>query len=399
MQHCHKMSRREWLAASGASLGVLGAGIPANAAAPVSPVSIAKCAGYDRDVTATMAAQLDQIGGISSLVRGKTVTVKLNLTGGGRFPGYSPGQTHWVHPQVVGACCHLLGKAGARRIILAEGTYEFESMEDKFLDGGWDVKALRNAAPLTEFEQTGVRGSGKRYSRIKVPKPYIYPAFDVNHVYEDTDVFVVISKMKQHEECGLTLTIKNMFGATPVSIYGDDAGVDEPNEKARESRELICHYGKRQPSKSAPAELDPKSNRYEGYRVPRICVDTAAARPIDLAIIEGIETCVGGEGPWVKGAKHARPGLMIVGRNAVCTDAVTTAVMGFDPRAKGGEGPFNVTFKSHVDPGDTKTADNPMLLAEAVGLGSADLKKIEVAGVPIKDARFDFEAYRTGRNG
>jgi hypothetical protein len=40
-----------------------------------------------------------------------------------------------------------------------------------------------------------------------------------------------------------------------------------------------------------------------------------------------------------------------------------------------------------------------MLLAEAVGLGSADLSRIEVAGVPIKEAVFDFETARTRNAG
>ena len=37
-------------------------------------------------------------------------------------------------------------------------------------------------------------------------------------------------------------------------------------------------------------------------------------------------------------------------------------------------------------------ADNMMLLAEAVGIGSADLDKIDVRGVPIKDAVFDYDS-------
>jgi len=390
------MTRRQWLAASGTALGAIAAG-PLNAfAPPVSTVSIAKCASYS-EVTARVAAQFDQIGGIGSLVRGKTVAVKLNLTGGGRYPGYTPGQTYWVHEGVVGALCHLFGQAGARRVRLLEGTYEGESLEDKMLDAGWNVKAIRNAAPLVEFEQTNTLGSGKRYSRLKVPKPYIFPGFDLNHSYEDTDVFVSVAKLKQHEECGLTLSIKNMFGVTPDSIYGGDAGIDEPNEKCRRGREEILHAGKRQPSKSAPGEMDPSSNRYEGYRVPHIIVDLAAARPIDLAIIDGLETVTGGEGPWVEGSKYVRPGVMVVGRNPVSTDAVAAAVMGFNPRAKRGEGPFHVR-KTHVEiPNDPLWADNPMLLAEAVGLGSADLSRIEVAGVPIKDAVFDFEAARKGK--
>ena len=106
-----------------------------------------------------------------------------------------------------------------------------------------------------------------------------------------------MSKLKHHEECGITLTIKNSFGITPNSVYGDDAGVDEPNENPRRGREAMLHYGRRQPPRSAPQEVDFVSERYEGYRVPRICVDLIAARPVDLAIIDGIESSVGGEGP------------------------------------------------------------------------------------------------------
>jgi uncharacterized protein (DUF362 family) len=386
------LTRREWLAVSAA--GVAAMGLDAAVTPPADPVSIGKYPGYGKRLAEQLATQFDQIGGLTGLMRGKTVTVKLNLTGSGRFPGFTEGQTYWVHEDLVGACCHLFGKAGARRIRLVEGTYEGESLDDKMLDAGWDVKAIRNAAPLVEFAQTSNRGAAKNYSRLKVPQPYIFPAFDLHSAYEDTDVFVSLAKLKEHEECGLTLTIKNMFGVPPISIYGDDAGVDEPNERPRKAREEIMHYGKRPPSKSAPAELNAKSERYEGYRVPRICVDVAMARPIHLSILDGIETCTTGEGPWVAGAKHVQPGLVVIGRNLVTTDTVGAAVMGFDPRAKRGESGFKV-IKTHAESADDpRWADNPMLLAEARGLGSADLKRIEVRGMPIAQAKFDFAALR-----
>jgi uncharacterized protein (DUF362 family) len=391
------LTRRDWLALSGAGVAVLagaGLGPGASLTPPADPVSIGKYPGYGKGLLEQLTAQFDQIGGLTGLMRGKTVTVKLNLTGSGRFPGYTEGQTYWVHEDLGGACCHLFGKAGARRIRLVEGTYEGESLDDKMLDAGWDVKAIRNAAPLVEFAQTSNLGAAKRYSRLKVPQPYVFPAFDLHSAYEDTDVFVSLAKLKEHEECGLTLTIKNMFGVPPISIYGDDAGVDEPNERPRKAREQVMHYGNRPPSKSAPAELDPKSERYEGYRVPRICVDIAMARPIHLAILDGIETCTTGEGPWVSGAKHVQPGVVVVGRNLVTTDTVGAAVMGFDPRAKRGESAFKV-IKTHAETADDpRWADNAMLLAEARGLGSADLKRIEVRGTPISQARFDFAALR-----
>lgn len=378
------MTRRELLASAGLALAPR---------APAAPVSIARCAGYDQDLAGKLSKQFDQIGGIGRLVGGKTVAVKLNLTGGSRLGTYTPGQTHWVHPELVGVCCQLMGRAGARRIRLLEGAGRGDSLEDKMLNAGWDVAALRTTAPAVEFEGTNTLGAGKRYARFKVSRPYIYPGFDLNHSYEDADVFISLTKMKHHEECGITLTIKNSFGITPNSIYGDDAGVDEPNENTRRGRESVLHAGKRQPSKSAPQEIDFSSDRFEGHRVPRICVDLLAARPVDLAIIDGIESSIGGEGPWVKGFKYANPQVLVVGRNAVCTDAVATAVMGYDPRAPRGATPFH-RLTPVAKPGDSEWAENPMLLAEAVGLGSADLSRIDVRGVAIKDAVYDFESRR-----
>lgn len=381
------LTRRQLLAVPG--LGLMAA---PNPAAPVAPVSVARCAGYDDGLADLLWKQFDQVGGLGKLVGGKTVAIKLNLTGGGRFGTYTAGQTHWVHPNLVGATCRLLARAGAKRIRLLEGAGRGETLQDKMLNGGWDVAALAASAPRVEFEDTNRRGAAARYARLKVARPYIYPAFDLNHSYEDTDVFLSLSKLKHHEECGITLTIKNSFGIAPNSVYGDDAGLDEPNENPRRGRETILHSGRRQPPRSAPQEVDFTSERFEGRRVPGICVDLISARPVDLSIIDGVESSIGGEGPWVKGFQYANPRVLIVGRNPVCTDAVAAAVMGYDPRAKRGQTPFR--RMTPAKPGEPVWAENPMLLAEAAGLGSADLARIDVRGTPIKDALYDFESRR-----
>jgi uncharacterized protein (DUF362 family) len=124
--------------------------------------------------------------------------------------------------------------------------------------------------------------------------------------------------------------------------------------------------------------VDPSSDRSQFYRMPRIVADINAARPIDLAFIDGIETMAGGEGPWIrKSLSMVQPGLLIAGTNAVCTDTVATACMGYDPRAPKGKVPF-------------ETCDNSLLLAEQRGLGSADLNRIEVAGVPVAKAVYKY---------
>jgi uncharacterized protein (DUF362 family) len=370
------MTRREWLAiAASAPL------LKAAPTAPASPVSIGKCSSYNEDVTAVLAAMFDQLGGIERIVKGKTVTVKLNLTGspGLRFQGKPLGITHYTHPKVVGATAYLMGRAGARRIRFVESAWASGGpLEEYLLDAGWNVRSLLNSAPGVEFENTNNLGKGKQYARFKVPGGgYLYPAYDLNHAFEDTDVFVSMAKLKNHETCGVTLSLKNCFGITPAAIYGDDARPDEPNESPGKGRVSILHEGKKQPPKSAPQELDPKSSREPGYRVPRIVADLVAARPLHLAIIDGIESVSGGEGPWIRGLKLVQPGVLIAGTNPVSTDAVATAVMGYDPRAVRGSAPFH-------------TCDNTLLLAEQHGVGSADLKRIDVRGVPIHQAVYRY---------
>jgi uncharacterized protein (DUF362 family) len=375
------MTRRDLLAFAG--VAPFARTLHAAALPPALPVSIARCASYDEDLTGTLSTMFDQIGGLGRIVRNKTVTVKLNLTGspGLRFQGKPLGLTHYTNPKLVAATAHLMSQAGARRIRFVESAWATSGpLEEYLLDAGWNVRTLTGAAANVEFENTNALGKGKRYSRFKVPNGgYLYPAYDLNHAFEDTDVFVSMAKLKNHETCGVTLSLKNCFGNSPASIYGDNAGVDEPNESPTSGRGSVFHAGKRAPSKSAPQELHPESSREAGYRVPRIVADLVAARPIDLAIIDGIESVSGGEGPWIKGLKIVKPGVLVAGTNPVNTDAVATAVMGYDPRATRGNGPF-------------RTCDNTLLLAEQHGIGSTDLKRIEVVGMPIEKALFRYEA-------
>jgi uncharacterized protein (DUF362 family) len=115
-----------------------------------------------------------------------------------------------------------------------------------------------------------------------------------------------------------------------------------------------------------------------------VVVDLIATRPGDLAIVEGIKTMTGGEGPWIPGVAAVSPGVLLVGGNPVTTDAVAMAVMGFDPMGDRGTPPF-------------EDCDSMLKLAEDVGIGTRDLKRIEVVGTPITDAVFDFAAIRKKR--
>jgi uncharacterized protein (DUF362 family) len=364
------MTRREWLA-------LISAAPLLNADAPVSPVSIAKCASYDEDVTAKLGTMFDQLGGLSRLVRNKTVTVKLNMTGGpgNRLQGLAPAITHYVHPKVVSATAYHLSRAGAKRIRFVESPWATTGLlEDVMLESGWKVRELAAVAAGIEFENTNGLAKRKQYARFKVPgKAYMYPEYVMSQAYEDTDVFVSLAKLKEHADCGITLSLKNCFGCVPASIYGDDAGIDAPNENPTKGRASVVHYGRRQPSKIAPPELYPNEGlKNASYRVSRVVADLAVARPIHLAIVDGVESMAGGEGPWIRGTRPVKPGVLLAGLNPVSTDTVGAAVMGHDPRA----------FKP--------AGENTLLLAEAHGVGAADLSRIEVRGVPIAQALYKY---------
>ena len=385
MQNLH--TRREWLwktagAAAGASLGHA-------AGAPAAPVAVARCRTYDpAELLPTMRKMFDQLGGLGRLVKGKTVAIKINLTGAPTYRlGYLPLEdTHYTHPHVIAAAAHLMGQAGARRIRVLESPWSTaDPVEEYLLCANWEPRDILGAAPNVEFENTNYLGSGKKYSRLAVPfGGYVYPAFDLNHSYEDCDVFVSLTKMKEHATVGVTLAMKNCFGLTPCTIYGTGAGIDEPSETPHGGRNPI-HMGNRQPSKSAPPEKDPHAPRQDTWRVPRTVVDLVAARPIHLAIVEGIKTMTGGEGPWINGdLKPAAPGVMVAGLNPVATDAVAMAVMGFDAMADRGTPPF-------------ERCDNLLKLAEEAGIGTRDLQRIEVAGASIAEVKFDFAAIRRQR--
>lgn len=377
-------TRRQWLCrAASAAAGTYFAGSASlrAAGAPAFPVSVAKCKTYDAaELVPALDRMFDQIGGLGRIVKGKTVAIKINLTGATTYRlGYLPCEdTHYTHPHVIAATVHLMGKAGARRIRLLESPWATaDPVEEVLLQANWEPRELLGAASNVEFENTNYLGRGKKYSRMMVPHGgYIFPGFDLNHSYQDCDVFVSLAKMKEHATAGLTLSMKNCFGMTPATIYGSGAGIDEPSELPKGGRDMV-HSGYRQPSKSALPEKDPKSPRQGGYRVPRTVVDLVSARPIDLAVVEAIYSMAGGEGPWIEGSRPIRPGVIVAGTNPVNVDAVCTAVMGFDPMADRGRAPF-------------ETCDNTMRLAEDVGLGTRDLKRIEVVGTPIREALFEY---------
>lgn len=381
-------TRRQMLRSTAAGLlaapvarHALAAPVAAAGKAPSLPVALQRCENYEpKRLAERLDKAIDLIGGIGSLVRGKTVTVKLNLTGGPsrKLGGLPAHRTYHVHPNFVAALCHRLHRDGAKRIVLVESYYDRRPPETIMAAGGWDIAMIKSAGGHTvTFEDTRNRGVFPKYSRLPVPwGGFIFPSYELNQRYEKTDVYFTLAKLKDHANAGITVACKNSFGIAPTSLYGSDA----PNEDTTQARGKIFHEGSRKVPVGVPGELDATTPRHWSFRVPRITADLVGVRPIDFCLIDGIETNRGGEGPWIKGVEPLAPKLLMAGRNPVCTDAVCGVVMGYNPRADHRTFPF---------PGD-----NHLNLLARVGVGTNDPNAIEVRGLSVADARFPFNPDR-----
>jgi uncharacterized protein (DUF362 family) len=341
-------------------------------------VAIVPCRGYGPEVRPALKSCFDLIGGIDNLVRNKTVTIKLNLTGTNFtwFLGKPVGETFMTHSATVMALLSLLFGAGATRVRMVESTQSMADLPETLDSAGWDIKAI-NALGKVEYENTRNLGAGKSYAHVRVPSGgYMFSSFDLNHSYHDTDVMISLAKLKRHVTAGVTLSMKNLFGITPNSLYGDAAG----SEKATGGRGPL-HSPVGYEKIILPGLKADATSHSPFTRVPQILVDVCGARPIDLAIIDGISAMTFGEGPWCDQAgsiKLTTPGVLIAGLNPVSTDTVATAVMGYDPRAARGTKPFVY-------------CENQLLLAEQAGLGTADLAQIDVRGMSVDKARYPYD--------
>lgn len=363
------MSRRAFLKAmGGAAAGLLvagcqGQGLPATTPAlPISgtpapspaTVAIVKAESYDRPlIRQQVQAALDAIGGIGDVIRpGASVAIKVNLTGGVGNPAphnVLRSESYWTHPEVVRALGELLRDAGAKKLYMVESVYDAESYpEGGFVEAAKSIDAtlvnLNIPEPYKDFYTASVGNEA-----------FIYEAFPFNPVLDNVDAFVSVPKMKCHWNCGVTVSMKNLIGIGPLGRF---------KVKQEDNYRSAFHFG-------------PDGKEEFKARLPRVILDLNRARPVNLSLVDGIVTTDGGEGPWIEGTHLQTPHVLLAGKNPVATDAVATAVMGFDPTADYPNAPF-------------LRGDNHLNIARSLGLGTNRLEEIEVKGVAIEEVRQKF---------
>ena len=369
----HKLTRRRFLHAAGA----ITAGILANhdfhknAAAAfwealpprvvrqdeVRPtVAIAQADSYDRDViTAQVQTMLDQIGGLSDIIRpGDRVAIKPNLTGGTyhdtnrQHPAI---ESYITHPEIMRALVAAITDAGAGEIVFVEGIYDAAS----WTQWGYSSIAREFNCKLIDLNQPNDDGD---YTQRSVGTNWlVYDQFTFNPILEEVDVFISYAKLKNHALAGITLSMKNLIGLVPVQFYRLIPGHN-------------YRSGLHGPDRQATT------------RLPAVIVDMNRARPIDLAIIDGIMTAESSEGPWNTGDYFPKAAnVLLAGKNPVATDTVGAAVMGYAPGAVSlVEDPFRFCI-------------NHLELANHFGLGTNRLDEIEIVGAALEDVQTSFRPY------
>lgn len=321
---------------------------PTPTALPRSAVAIGKAGSYDPALLrSTLETMLDGLGGIGDVVKpGARVAIKVNLTGGAYWqkPGEMPATELFVtHPAVAGALAELLRDAGAAKIYIVEAVYEPESwsvwgytdLVDKY---GVELVDLNDPSPYGNFAAFPVG-----------EKRQVYDTLSLHPLLGEIDTFVSLPKMKVHYTAGVTVTMKNLMGITPLSLYRA-----QPTDTSRSA----IHGG-----------FQDGVDRH----LIRAILDENLARPIHLGIVDGVLTCEGGEGPWEK-LTQVPAGVLLAGKDALAVDAVATAVMGFDPEADTLQVPF-------------VRSENYLAMARELGMGTNRLSEIPVVGSPIEEVR------------
>lgn len=315
---------------------------------PEAQVVIARQADYEsKALRARLEQMFSDLWEFEKIVPfGAKVVIKVDLSGGVKdynLPGLPAVESVATHPAVVRAVAELLIDAGANQIAIVEALPE----ADTFAAWGYEEIAGPLDAQLIDLNRPDPSADFTELSAG--PDASIYKSFTANRILSEADTFISIPKMKCHSLAGLALSMHNLVSMVPLSFYREkDSDTDRSSFFVDAST-----------------------------RLPRIIIDLNRARPIHLAVIDGVKTVEGGEGAWVKGVNPVAPGLLIAGKNALATDTIAATVMGFDASARSPKIPF-------------PKIENYLNIAHNLELGTNMLEKIDLLGPSLAEVTFPF---------
>lgn len=242
-----------------------------------SHVAVLRCNSYEH------APQVvwDGLRLLSPNVKGKRVLLKPNLV------EYSPSAPINTHPTVIAAAVDGLYRLGAAQVTVGEGPGHVRDTELLMEECGLRA-ALREVGKATfvdlnndKVHRVLTTTSLTGLSELWLPQSLLA-----------ADVVISMPKMKTHHWAGVTLSLKNLFGVVPGSVYGWPKNV--------------LHW----------------------QGIDNSIVELAATVPIHYVIADGI-VAMEGNGPLHGPARNL--GCLVFADDPVAADATCCRLMRIDP--------------------------------------------------------------------
>jgi len=240
-------------------------------------VSVIRAESYSADLTDRIRRILVEH---RVAVLGKNVLLKPNLV------EFNPNAPINTHPAFVAAAAEAFHSLGASEVRIAEGPGHRRMTFDMASAAGY-------FAAIPRFERNFTDLNLDEVHRIQLANPFS----TLSHLYlPETvlrcDLLVSLAKMKTHHWTGATLSMKNLFGVVPGSVYGWPKNV--------------LHW----------AGID------------QCIADLHYLFPRQFSLVDGIEG-MEGNGPILGSAKRAE--VVVAGAHAPSVDATCCRIMRIDP--------------------------------------------------------------------
>ncbi len=234
-------------------------------------------------------------------VRGKTIVLKPNLV------EFDPDGVINTNPLVIEAAIDCFRTLGARQVLVAEGPGHRRDNEYLLTASGIYGVIKEHRVPYVDLNSDDLRPTRLLSSFTKLEQLYL------PETLYNADLLVSMPKLKTHHWAGVTLSLKNMFGVVPGSVYGWPKN--------------ILHW----------------------QGIHNSILDINSSLPVrQFAIVDGI---VGMEGNGPLQGQSIDSGVLIFGEDLVAVDATAARLMKLEPKkikylAEAGEFLGNVNYES-----------------------------------------------------
>jgi uncharacterized protein (DUF362 family) len=295
----------------------------------------------DNDISYAVEKAIDLLGGINIVTKGKErIMLKPNLV--------AENPTFTTKPEVIKALMSLMKNAG-KDLSIGEGSAAaggfnateegiFRTKKQDILDGmqkyvfdqlGYTELAQSNNIPLVNLHSGDL-------VEVPVKNGYLFDKITLHNSVAETDLLCSVPMMKTHVLATVTLSMKNLIGVYPGTVYYS-------------ARSWLHDHAAANGSNGVAYEI----------------VDMNKAVKTGLVVIDA-STAMEGDGPT--GGTLVDMGLIIAGTNPLAADMVATKLMGFGLE----EVPY-------------------INLGMQAGLGPDSLDEIEIRGERIEDAKRTFQ--------